>query len=94
MRTKFYSLKKILEKNAQYNVIYGQRSNGKTYSVLKYGLQNYIKTGECFGKAGSYAIQGIGGKLVDHYDGSLENIIGLPIKEVIEVLGEIYGMEN
>lgn len=46
MRTKFYSLKKILEKNAQYNVIYGQRSNGKTYSVLKYGLQNYIKTGE------------------------------------------------
>ena len=57
-------------------------------------ILDYIETGECFGKAGSYAIQGIGGRLVDHYDGSLENIIGLPIKEVIEVLGEIYGMED
>ena len=57
-------------------------------------IWNYIKTGECFGKAGSYAIQGIGNALVDYYEGSLENIIGLPIDEVIEVLGEIYGMEN
>lgn len=57
-------------------------------------IWNYIKTGECFGKAGSYAIQGIGGALVDHYEGSLENIIGLPIDEVVKVLGEIYGMEN
>ena len=57
-------------------------------------IWNYIKTGECFGKAGSYAIQGIGNILVDHYEGSLENIIGLPVAEVKEVLGEIYGMEN
>lgn len=57
-------------------------------------IWNYIKTGECFGKAGSYAIQGIGNCLVDHYEGSLENIIGLPIEEVKCVLGEIYGMEN
>jgi septum formation protein len=57
-------------------------------------IWNYIKTGECFGKAGSYAIQGIGNTLVDHYEGSLENIIGLPIEEVKNVLGEIYGMEN
>ena len=57
-------------------------------------IWNYIKTGECFGKAGSYAIQGIGNILVDHYEGSLENIIGLPIEEVKNVLGEIYGMEN
>ena len=53
-----------------------------------------MKSSECFGKAGSYAIQGIGNTLVDHYEGSLENIIGLPIEEVKNVLGEIYGMEN
>lgn len=53
-------------------------------------ILDYIETGECFGKAGSYAIQGIGKALVDHYEGSLENIIGLPIKEVVDVLGEIY----
>lgn len=46
MKQKFYSLKSILTKNAQYNVIFGERSNGKTYSVLLYGLQRYADTGE------------------------------------------------
>lgn len=45
-KSKFYSLKNILDKNAQYNVIFGERSNGKTYSVLKYGLEKFCKTGE------------------------------------------------
>lgn len=46
MRQKFYNLKNILSKNATYNVIFGERSNGKTYAVLKYGLEKFIKTGE------------------------------------------------
>lgn len=46
MKHKFYNLKNILSKNATYNVIFGERSNGKTYSVLKYGLENYVKKGE------------------------------------------------
>lgn len=46
MRQKFYSLKNIMQKNAQYNVIFGERSNGKTYSVLKYALERYAKHGE------------------------------------------------
>lgn len=46
MRVKYYSLKNILTKNAQYNIIFGERSNGKTYAVLKYGVEQYIKTGE------------------------------------------------
>ena len=35
---KYYSLDRILSKNACYNIIFGERSNGKTYSVLKYAL--------------------------------------------------------
>ena len=46
MRQKYYSLKNILAKKAQYNVIFGERSNGKTYAVLKYGLQHYAERGE------------------------------------------------
>lgn len=42
-KTKYYSLNKILEKNCTYNVIFGERSNGKTYSVLKYGLEQFCK---------------------------------------------------
>lgn len=43
---KYYSLDNILSKNADYNIIFGERSNGKTYAALKYGLERYIKTGE------------------------------------------------
>lgn len=43
---KFYSLKKILLTNSTYNIIIGERSNGKTYATLKYGLEQYFKTGE------------------------------------------------
>lgn len=42
---KYYNLKNILTKNAQYNIIIGERSNGKTYAVEKYGLTEYVKTG-------------------------------------------------
>lgn len=44
-QNKFYSLNKILKTNSTYNVIFGERSNGKTYSVLKYGIEEYFKTG-------------------------------------------------
>ena len=40
---KFYSLDNILKKNATYNMIFGERSNGKTYSVLKYGIEQFFK---------------------------------------------------
>ena len=46
MKQKFYSLKNILSKNAQYNMIFGERSNGKTYSVFKYALENYAADGK------------------------------------------------
>lgn len=43
---RYYSLDRIKEKNATYNMIFGQRSNGKTYAALKEGLLNYAKNGE------------------------------------------------
>lgn len=45
MAIKFYDLKAILSKNAQYNMIFGERSNGKTYAVLKYGIEQHVKDG-------------------------------------------------
>lgn len=44
-KEKFYSLDNILTHNADYNVIYGERSNGKTTAVLKYALIDFIKSG-------------------------------------------------
>ena len=47
----------------------------------------YIETAEPFGKAGAYAIQGAGGALVRRVDGSVTNVIGLPLAETLELLG-------
>ena len=57
-------------------------------------ILKYIETKEPFGKAGSYAIQGLGNALVAHYEGSLNNIIGLPTDMLKKILGEINEMEN
>lgn len=45
---KYYSLNKINKKNATYNVIFGERSNGKTYATLKQALENYFNDGSQF----------------------------------------------
>lgn len=45
MKQKYYSLDKILTYDADYNIIYGERSNGKTTAVLLYALERYVKSG-------------------------------------------------
>ena len=47
----------------------------------------YVSTGEPMGKAGSYAIQGAGAALVSRIDGSVSNVIGLPLDLAIDLAG-------
>lgn len=42
---RFYSLDAILKKDADYNIVFGERSNGKTYAALKYCIEQFHKTG-------------------------------------------------
>jgi septum formation protein len=46
----------------------------------------YIASGEPFGKAGSYGIQGLGGTFIPSIEGSYSGIMGLPIYETAELL--------
>ncbi len=46
----------------------------------------YVGTGEPFDKAGGYAIQGAGGALVRRLDGSVTNVVGLPLAETLELI--------
>lgn len=46
MKQQYYSLNKIEKKNAHYNVIFGERSNGKTYAVLKKMVENWFRNGK------------------------------------------------
>ena len=78
------------------NMCYSIVETSKVYfkELSDKDINDYIDSGECFGKAGAYAIQGIGGKLVDRYEGSLNNIIGLPTEKLEVLVGELNEMED
>lgn len=49
-------------------------------------IRSYLEAGESMDKAGAYAVQGVGRRLIEGTEGSYTNIIGLPLEEVREVL--------
>lgn len=54
-------------------------------------LADYVACEEWRGKAGAYAIQGIAAALVASVHGSVTNVIGLPLVEVLQALREAGG---
>jgi septum formation protein len=55
-------------------------------------IEAYINTGEPFGKAGAYAIQGIGSFMIEGINGSYTNVVGLPVFEVVNALVTCGGL--
>jgi septum formation protein len=50
-----------------------------TFRVLAHDtVEAYLASGEWEGRAGAYAIQGLGGRLVERIDGDYLNVVGLP----------------
>ncbi len=52
-------------------------------------IAGYVASGEWRGKAGAYAVQGIGAALVRRISGSVTNVIGLPLAEVLALLAAV-----
>jgi len=48
-------------------------------------IDAYLASGEWEGRAGSYAVQGLGSALVEAIEGDLSNVIGLPIPLLLEL---------
>lgn len=46
-------------------------------------LRGYVASGEWRGKAGAYAVQGMAAAFVTRVEGSITNVIGLPLAEVV-----------
>ena len=57
-----------------------------TFKNINDMIDDYLSIDEWKGKAGVYAIQGVAGKFIEEVQGDIDNVIGLPVKHVIEVI--------
>jgi nucleoside triphosphate pyrophosphatase len=58
-------------------------------------LGHYVAAGEWEGRAGAYAIQGLGASLVERVEGDFSNVVGLPVAALVDLLATrfagVYG---
>ena len=58
-------------------------------------IARYVASGEWEGRAGGYAIQGLGASLVERIEGDYLNIVGMPVTRLVELLATrfpgVYG---
>ena len=52
-------------------------------------IARYVEGGEPLDKAGGYAIQGEASRFVASVDGSRDNVIGLPVVEMLGLLATV-----
>ncbi len=57
-------------------------------AVSERTLADYVASGEWEGRAGAYAIQGLGGRLIERIDGDYLNVVGLPGALLVSILEE------
>lgn len=55
-------------------------------------IADYVATGECFGKAGAYAIQGRAAAFIARIEGSHSGVMGLPLHETWQLLSAHPGL--
>jgi len=49
-------------------------------------IENYVRSGEPFDKAGAYAIQGLGARFVEKIEGCHFNVVGLPVSRLHQMM--------
>ena len=53
-------------------------------------IRAYLDSGEWQGKAGAYAVQGLARDFVAHLEGDFDNVVGLPVKLIHDLLREKF----
>lgn len=52
--------------------------------------QRYVNFGEWQGRSGGYAIQTLGSTLVERVEGSISNVVGLPVGLLVKLAPELF----
>jgi septum formation protein len=55
-------------------------------------INEYVQSGEPFGKAGAYGIQEKGALLIEKIEGSYSNVVGLPLERLSDILASKFDM--
>jgi septum formation protein len=75
--------------------LHGETTRVTFRALTPHDREHYLASGEWEGRAGAYAIQGLGGSLVERIEGDYLNVVGLPGALLVRLLGarfpEIYG---
>lgn len=67
------------------------RSHVTFRSLDEETLRLYLASGEWRGRAGAYAIQGLGSILIEELRGDFANVVGLPVGLLLELAPELLG---
>lgn len=86
---KVYSGICIIDVENKNKIIDYEISKIKLKKLTKQEIESYVKTGEPLDKAGSFAIQEMGGIFVEKVDGCYSNIIGLPLYNLYKNLKKL-----
>ena len=66
---------------------------GVTFAPMDEGeIEAYLATGESFGKAGAYAVQGFAARFITGIEGDYFNVVGLPVRRLYETMREGFGI--
>lgn len=59
------------------------------YPMTEQQISSYIRTGEPMDKAGAYGIQGKGAVFVEKIQGDYNNVVGLPVAKIFQLIGKL-----
>jgi septum formation protein len=63
-----------------------QKSRLRFATLSPEQIKSYVSSGEAFGKAGAYGIQGMAASFIEEISGSYSGIMGLPLFETAQLL--------
>ena len=80
----------VRTKEEKYSIVV--RTQVEFQPLNSHDMESYWATGEPFGKAGAYAIQGIAARYIPRIEGSYSNVVGLPLYETVQLLQTVKAL--